>query len=86
VSFSDTPVCVATELARTLDTYPSVLAATIVPDTESPSGRPELEAVVKATARGTVPNSVTHAITRSSLGIAECDPANVPNHKRVVVR
>ena len=86
MSFSDTPSCVATELARTLDRYPSVVAATIVPESESPSGRPEVEAVVETTARGTLPNSVTHAVVRSSLGIAECDPGNSPGHKRVVIR
>ena len=86
MSFSDTPRCVTMELARALDTYPSVLAATVVPESETPSGRPELEAVVENTARDTLPNSVTHAIARSSLGIADCDPANTPGYKRVVVR
>jgi len=86
VSFSDTPETVAMELARLLDGYPSVTAATLVDETDAPSGHAELDVLVETTARNTVPNTVAHAIVRSSLGIAAVDPANNPDYKRVIVR
>jgi hypothetical protein len=86
VSFSDTPEALATELARDLQQYPSVLATTIVPAEESPRGRVEVELTVEQTARDTIPNAVTHAIVRSSMGIGPSDPHNNPDYRRVVVR
>lgn len=86
MSFSDTPEAVVEELARALRTYPSVVDADCLPADETPRGRPEIDAVIEATARGTLPNAVTHAICRSSLGIADCTDANAIRHKRVVVR
>ena len=53
---------------------------------ETPSGRPEVELIVQSTDRRTLPNAVSHAIVRSSLGIADCTDANAIKHKRVVVR
>jgi hypothetical protein len=86
MSFSDTPAAVTSELARALRTYPSVVAADCIAADETPSGRPEIDCVIEATARGTLPNAVTHAVCRSSLGIADVTDANAIRHKRVVVR
>ena len=86
MSFSDTPAVVADELARRLETQPSVVAVDRLAAEQSLSGRETIDAVVRATDRGTVPNSVTRAVTQSSLGIAEISLANVPDHKVVIVR
>jgi ABC-type phosphate transport system ATPase subunit len=86
VSFSDTPDCVARELARELADLPSVLAVDRIAADLTPSGHVELEVIAEATDRGTVPNAVTHLVVQSSLGIADCDPHNVPGYKRVIVR
>ena len=86
MSFSDTPGVVCEELARSLESIPSVVDADHLDAADSPSGRDELDVVVQATARNTLPNSVTHAIVLSSLGIADVTDANALNHKRVVVR
>jgi hypothetical protein len=86
MSFSNTPGALATELARDLGQFPSVLSATVVPEDEGPHGRVEVELTVKKTDRDTIPNAVTHAIVRSSMGIGSADPHNNPDYKRVVVR
>ena len=86
MSFSDTPAVVADELARRLETQPSVVAVDRLAAEQSLSGRETIDAVVRATDRGTVPNSVTRAVTQSSLGIAEISPANAPDHKVVIIR
>jgi hypothetical protein len=74
------------ELARAIDSIPSVAAVDYLAPHESPSGRPETEIVVEATRRDTVPNSVTAAVVRSSLGVAAAAPGIDPDYKRVVVR
>jgi hypothetical protein len=86
VSFADSPGAVATELARELDRIPSVLSATVVPAEEPPRDGPEVEVIVEATARDTVPNSVMLTILHSSLGPLAIDPHNNPDYKRVLVR
>lgn len=80
--------CTARELARCLASIPSVVAVDRVGSALTPSGRVEIEAIVETTARGTVPNSVTHAVVRSSLGIAPgaTQPGNAPGTARVVIR
>lgn len=74
------------ELARVLETIPSVEAADHLQPEMSPSGRHETEVLVLATPRGTVPKSVQARIVDSTLGIANVDPANNPDYLRVVVR
>lgn len=86
MSFSDSAGAVVAELARELTTVPSVVAADRLPAADTPSGRPELDIVTRATDRGTLPNSVALPILRSSLGIASVCEANAIGHKRVVVR
>ena len=51
MSFSDSPDCVARELARHLAATPGVLAVDRLGSEVSPSGRVEIEAVVETTAR-----------------------------------
>jgi len=87
MSFADSPECVASELARSLDTYPSVVAATIVPEGRGPDpDRVTLEVLAERTARGTLPNTVAHAVVRSSLGLADVTDANNPDYKRAVIQ
>lgn len=86
MSFSDSPEVVCEELARQLDDRPAVLAATVVPDSAAPRTGPELEVIVEATDRATVPNSVMLAVLRSSLGPHEIQPSNNPDYLRVIVR
>ena len=74
------------ELARVLETVPSVEAADHLQPATSPNGRHETEIVVLATGRGTVPKSVQARIVDSTLGIADIEPANNPDYLRVVVR
>jgi hypothetical protein len=76
----------ADELAFCLQTLPSVVAADVLEADETPSGRMEIDAVVKATDRGTLPNSVTNKISQSALGIETCTDANAIGHKRVLIR
>jgi len=86
MSFSDSPSVVADELARRLESQPAVVATDRLSAQTSLSGRETVEATVRATDRGTVPNSVTRAVVQSSLGLAEVSPANAPDHKVVIVR
>ena len=86
MSFSDTPQAVCEELARELEEIPSVAGTDTLAAHRTPSSRPEVDLLVEATDRGTLPNSVAFAIVQSSLGIADCTAANVPDYKRVVVR
>ena len=86
MSFSDTPQAVCDELAAELDSYPSVAGADVLGAHCTPSGRPEVDLLVEATDRGTLPNSVAFAIVQSSLGVADCTAANAPDYKRVIVR
>ena len=74
------------ELARVLETVPSVEAADHLQPATSPNGRHETEIVVLATGRGTVPKSVQARIVDSTLGIADIEPANHPDYLRVIVR
>jgi hypothetical protein len=82
----DTAAGTCDELVLRLGTIPSVVAADVLDAETTPSGRPEIDAVVRATDRGTLPNSVTRAIALSSLGIADCTDANAIQHKRVLIR
>jgi hypothetical protein len=86
MSFSDSPSVVADELARRLESQPSVVATDRLSAQTSLAGRETVEATVKATSRGTLPNSVTRAVVQSSLGLAEVSPANAPDHKVVIIR
>jgi len=86
VSFSDAPEVVADELARRLESQPAVVGTDRLSADVSLSGRETVEATVRATDRGTLPNSVTRAVVQSSLGLAEVSPANVPGHKVVIIR
>ena len=86
MSFSDTPSVVADELARRLESQPAVVATDRLSADVSLSGRETVEATVRETSRGTLPNSVTRAVVQSSLGLAEVSPANAPDHKVVIVR
>ena len=86
VSFSDSPAVVADELARRLDSQPSVVGTDRLSADVSLAGRETVEATVKATDRGTLPNAVARAVTQSSLGLAEVSPANAPGHLVVIVR
>ena len=85
MSFSDTPTAVALELSRDLQSYPTVRSVSVLPSDESASGQPELELVCSATKRGTVPNTITHCVTRSSLGIVRASD-NGDEHKTVLIR
>ena len=86
MSFSDSPAVVADELARRLESQPSVVGTDRLSADVSLAGRETVEATVKATSRGTLPNSVTRAVVQSSLGLAEVSPANAPNHLVVIIR
>jgi len=86
MSFSDSPSAVADELARRLDSQPPVVGTDRLSADVSLSGRETVEATVKTTSRGTLPNSVTRAVVQSSLGLVEVSPANAPDHKVVIVR
>jgi hypothetical protein len=86
MSFSDSPSVVADELARRLESQPAVVATDRLSAQTSLSGRETVEATVKSTDRGTLPNSVTRAVVQSSLGLAEVSPANAPEHKVVIIR
>jgi len=86
MSFSDSPSVVADELARRLESQPSVVATDRLSADVSLANRETVEATVKATSRGTLPNSVTRAVVQSSLGLVEVSPANAPDHKVVIVR
>jgi hypothetical protein len=86
MSFSDSPEAVADELARRLESQPAVVATDRLSADVSLSGRETVEATVKSTDRGTLPNAVTRAVVQSSLGIAEVSPANAPEHKVVIIR
>jgi len=86
VSFSDSPDIVADELARRLESQPCVVGTDRLSPTQSRTGHETLEATVKATDRGTLPNAVARAVTQSSLGLAEVSPANAPDHLVVIVR
>jgi hypothetical protein len=86
MSFSDSPSAVADELARRLESQPSVVATDRLSAQTSLSGHETVEATVKNTDRGTVPNAVTRAVVQSSLGLAEVSPANAPGHKVVIIR
>ena len=86
MSFSDSPSVVADELARRLDSQPSVVGTDRLAADVSLAGHETLEATVKATSRGTLPNAVARAVTQSGLGLAEVSPANAPGHLVVIVR
>jgi hypothetical protein len=86
MSLSDTPTAVVEELARELRALPSVVAADPLSGADARTDAPELDVVVQATDRGTLPNAVTWCIVRSSLGIAAVRDANAIGHKAVVVR
>ena len=86
MSFADTPAAVQAELARELQQVPSVVAADALDAETAPSGEPELDVVVRATDRGTLPNCVALAILQSSLGVATVRDANAIGHKQVVIR
>jgi hypothetical protein len=86
MSFSDSPSAVADELARRLESQPSVVATDRLSAQTSLANRVTVEATVKNTDRGTLPNSVTRAVVQSSLGLAEVSPANAPDHKVVIIR
>jgi len=86
MSFSDSPSVVADELARRLESQPAVVATDRLSAQTSLSGRETVEATVKATDRGTLPNAVTRAVVQSSLGLAEVSPANAHDHKVVIIR
>ena len=86
MSFSDSPSAVADELARRLESQPSVVGTDRLSADVSLANRETVEATVRATSRGTLPNSVTRAVVQSSLGLAEVSPANAPDHLVVIVR
>jgi hypothetical protein len=86
MSFSDSPSVVADELARRLESQPAVVATDRLSADVALTGRETIEATVENTDRGTLPNAVTRAVVQSSLGLAEVSPANVPNHKVVIIR
>jgi len=73
-------------LPARLESQPSVVATDRLSADVSLANRETVEATVKATSRGTLPNSVTRAVVQSSLGLAEVSPANAPDHKVVIVR
>lgn len=74
------------ELARCIESIPSVESADHLGPELSASGRAETEIVVRRTPRGTLPNSVVSKICQSSLGIASLTDGNHPDYLRVVVR
>ena len=86
MSFSDSASVVCDELARRLESQPSVVGTDRLSADVSLAGHETLEATVKATDRGTLPNAVARAVTHSSLGLAEVSPANAPGHLVVIVR
>ena len=86
MSFSDSPDIVADELARRLESQPCVVGTDRLSALQSRTGHETLEATVKATDRGTLPNAVARAVTQSSLGLAEVSPANAPGHLVVIIR
>jgi len=86
MSFSDSPSVVADELARRLESQPAVVGTDRLSADVSLAGRETVEATVKSTDRGTVPNAVTRAVVQSSLSLAEVSPANAPDHLVVIVR
>jgi hypothetical protein len=86
MSFSDSPSVVADELARRLESQPAVVATDRLSADVALTGRETIEATVKNTDRGTLPNAVTRAVVQSSLGLAEVSPANAPDHKVVIIR
>ena len=86
MSFSDSPAVVADELARRLESQPCVVGTDRLSELQSRTGHETLEATVRATDRGTLPNAVARAVTQSSLGLAEVSPANAPGHFVVIVR
>jgi len=86
MSFSDSPSVVADELARRLESQPAVVATDRLSAQTSLANRETVEATVRETSRGTLPNSVTRAVVQSSLGLAEVSPANAPEHKVVIIR
>jgi hypothetical protein len=86
MSFSDSPAAVADELARRLESQPSVVGTDRLSADTALSNRETVEATVRATDRGTLPNAVARAVIESSLGLAEVSPANVPDHKVVIIR
>jgi len=61
MSFSDSPSVVADELARRLDSQPSAVGTDRLSADVSLSNRETVEATVRETSRGTLPNSVTRA-------------------------
>ena len=86
MSFADAPECVARELETQLAARPGVVATDRIGSEFTPSGRVEIEVIVEATARGTVPNCVTWPVVQSSLGIADVTAWNAPDTLRVVIR
>jgi hypothetical protein len=64
MSFSDSPSAVADELARRLESQPAVVATDRLSADVSLSGRETVEATVRETSRGTLPNSVASAVAR----------------------
>jgi hypothetical protein len=74
------------QLARDIETLPSVEAVDFLVPEASPSGRPETEIVVRAASAGTLPSAVVGAICESACGIVRAVDGNASGYKRVVVR
>jgi len=74
MSFSDSPSVVADELARRLESQPAVVATDRLSAQTSLSGRETVEATVKNTDRGTLPNAVARAVVANPKLILADEP------------
>lgn len=73
-------------LARRLRYHDAVEHADYLDIEASPSPHPETELVVQVTRRGSVPAGVLYGIADAGLELADSQPANNPDYRRVVVR